>query len=190
VGFHVLVERLTKADVPILFLDFPRLAEDADYLFGKLQGLLPKGMTAEAARAAHGRIADRRLVRIAGELKSSEDDYAGSILQDPSLPPHETLDAIAIRRELRSIQTEKTELETAMAELEQLRQRTQSGLTQAMDGLRQTTKELDKRRAELDLAREELRSAREALRISEEARHTAEQAIELLTAKATRASLT
>ena len=28
VGFHHLIERLTKADVPILFLDFPRLAED------------------------------------------------------------------------------------------------------------------------------------------------------------------
>ena len=38
VGFHELVERLVRADVPMIFLSFPRIVLDADYLFRALDG--------------------------------------------------------------------------------------------------------------------------------------------------------
>eukprot|EP01035_Chromulina_nebulosa_P004992 gene4992-6776_t len=37
VGFHVLVQRLVRAEVPIIFLDFPRLVQDGAYLFARLR---------------------------------------------------------------------------------------------------------------------------------------------------------
>ena len=57
VGFFQLVERLVHAEVPTVFLAFPRLAEDPDYLFAKLAALLP-GIDAATARAVHARLAD------------------------------------------------------------------------------------------------------------------------------------
>ena len=38
-----------KADIPIIFIHFPKLAEDGDYLFEKLRPYLPEGVTREQA---------------------------------------------------------------------------------------------------------------------------------------------
>lgn len=38
--FYRLVHNLTSFDIPVTFLDFPRLANDSDYLFKKLQPVL------------------------------------------------------------------------------------------------------------------------------------------------------
>ncbi len=53
VSFHRLVQRLVRADIPIVLLDFPRLALDAEYLFGKLRRFVPA--TAAQAIEAHAR---------------------------------------------------------------------------------------------------------------------------------------
>jgi hypothetical protein len=63
-GFHRLVERLTTAEVPMLFLAFPRFVRDADYLFDQLRSVLPAGTTRDAARAAHAATADAGKVRV------------------------------------------------------------------------------------------------------------------------------
>jgi hypothetical protein len=97
VGFHHLIERLVQADVPIILLSFPRLAEDAEYLYGRLRSVLPRDVTFEMASAAHQRVADARKIRIEAELR----DGAGSRDSDRGgFPNLETLDNIALRREL------------------------------------------------------------------------------------------
>lgn len=85
--FHKLVQRLVDEDVPIVFLSFPRLVEDADYLFKKLQPVLPAGVTHEQAVAAHSTLAKAKLVRVAGEL-ASEKTRAGAA-QSEGFPNHE-----------------------------------------------------------------------------------------------------
>ncbi len=64
VGFHHLVERLTAAEVPILFLHFPRLIRDADYLYARLAPVLRPPVSREDFLAAHGKIADESSVRV------------------------------------------------------------------------------------------------------------------------------
>ena len=101
VGFHHLIERLTKADVPMLFLDFPRLAEDPAYLFAKLAPVLPAGSTVDQARQVHAQIADAAKVRVGRELTEAKPRQAADALHlGPAYPGSDALEAIAIRREL------------------------------------------------------------------------------------------
>lgn len=58
VGFHVVVERFVAADLPILFIHFPRMVLDHGYLFQKLQPFLPRNVTIEIAMEAFTRIID------------------------------------------------------------------------------------------------------------------------------------
>jgi hypothetical protein len=110
VGFHDLIERLLQADVPIVLLAFPRLAEDADYLYGKLRAVLPEGTTQEAARAAHWRTADATAIRIKSELRAAA---IGGSTGRGGLPSVETLDNIALRRELERLRTRLSQAEQA-----------------------------------------------------------------------------
>lgn len=101
VGFHRLIERLTKADVPMVFLDFPRLVTDPDYLFGKLGPFLPEGSTGTQVRAVHARLAEATKVRVGKEIRNAAPDKkAGGVHQGPAYPDGNTLDLIALRREL------------------------------------------------------------------------------------------
>lgn len=83
-GFHLLVERLVRANVPFVFLDFPRIVNDADYLYEKLAALVPNLPEREAARDIHAGIANPALVRVTADKPA----------------PDERLDGIALRREL------------------------------------------------------------------------------------------
>lgn len=108
-GFHHLIERLVQADVPIIFLAFPRLAEDANYLYARLRPILPEDVTLEVARAAHCRTADRDKIRIERELSFTarqRPDRGG-------LPSLEMLDNIALRRELDRLRELLTHAEQA-----------------------------------------------------------------------------
>jgi len=96
VGFHRLVDRLTRADVPILFLSFPRFIEDADYLYARLRPVLPGTVTRQAALRAHAAVADGSKVRIGSELSQVAKAPVHS-MQGPSLAD---LDRIALAREL------------------------------------------------------------------------------------------
>lgn len=103
VGFHRLIERLTRADIAMVFLDFPRLAEDPAYLFRKLQPWLPAGSGEAQAAAAHARTADATKIRIGGEIQgpAGESRHGGT-----AYPDLDRLDLIAMRRELRRLQAQ------------------------------------------------------------------------------------
>jgi hypothetical protein len=84
VGFHQLLEHLVRADVPMIFLSFPRLIEDADYLHRKLAGILPPGITAETGRVAHADTADLSKVWVGAELHAAPPEPApGFVLNGP-----------------------------------------------------------------------------------------------------------
>jgi hypothetical protein len=112
VGFHRLVERVVQADVPIIFVAFPRLVEDADYLFNKLKAVLPVEITVEQARQSHQSIADPDLVRASRERR-----------QGTEMPSSDELDNIALRRELARLRDCLADAEAAAGEVAQLRER-------------------------------------------------------------------
>jgi len=113
-GFHRLVNRLVLAEVPLIFVAFPRLVQDADYLFGKLRPLIPASITLEHARRSHRRTADASLPRVGRELRrvgESKGEPAGSA--SATMPTLEELDNIALRRELVRLRDELAEAEAA-----------------------------------------------------------------------------
>jgi hypothetical protein len=170
VGFHLLVERLTRADIPMIFLDFPRLAEDPAYLFAKLQNLLPPGATGEQAASAHARIADAAMIRIGGEISSPPAGDAGSVRHTgPAYPDRDRLDLIAVRRELRRLRAQAGASHAAPQREQELGQREllmgqreiaigqrEQNLTQHADELARQADALASRAQELDRREQEM----------------------------------
>ncbi|EGO95439.1 hypothetical protein APM_1745 [Acidiphilium sp. PM] len=100
-GFHHLLERLVAAEVKVVMVSFPRLVEDADYLYRALAPLLPASVDAASARAAHARVADPAKVRV------------GPGGRDSTL---ERLDRVALNREIGRLRREMAALEGRLAE--------------------------------------------------------------------------
>jgi hypothetical protein len=115
VGFHTLIESLVRADIPILFLEFPRLVEDGAYLFGKLRPWLPPAIGEEQGLAAHRRVADVKKIRVRHE-PSEETKYAAGRDVGPSpviaYEDDAVLDQLAIRRELTRLRDVEAELDS------------------------------------------------------------------------------
>jgi hypothetical protein len=97
VSFHRLLHRLVQADIPVVLLDFPRLALDADYLFAKLRRFVPA--TIAEARAAHAQLADPDKIRVGRELSALQ----AAAAPDPACQVQDQLDAAALRREVRRL---------------------------------------------------------------------------------------
>ena len=100
VGFHRLVNRLVQAEVPVIFVAFPRLVQDTDYLIDKLRPVIPASVTLEQARQAHRRVADAALVRVGQELSRTGERPALVATSATAVPTLKELDNIALRREL------------------------------------------------------------------------------------------
>lgn len=100
VGFHRLVNRLVQAEVPLIFVAFPRLVQDTDYLIDKLRPIIPPSISLEEARRSHRRVADATLVRVGRELRRDAERHLRSAGSAPSMPTLEELDNIALRREV------------------------------------------------------------------------------------------
>lgn len=103
VGFHHLVQRLIAADIPIIFLAFPRITEDADYLFERLRPILPPTVDRAMAGSAHHRLAEPAKVRIGNEINAESWHPKTSSAKIVRYEAAQSLDAIAIRRELRRL---------------------------------------------------------------------------------------
>lgn len=114
VWFHQLVLQLVRAEVPVVFLDFPRLAQDGAYLFEKLRHLLPQGTTAEQALRAHADIADPAKIRVEDERRLESETQAQPGVTYES---REGIDRIAIRRELTRLHGEVARQTAEIAEL-------------------------------------------------------------------------
>lgn len=98
VGFHRLVNRLVQAEVPLIFVAFPRLVQDTDYLVEKLRPILPAALSFDEARRWHRQIADATLVRVGRELRRNTPPEA--IRPGLAMPSLEDLDNAALRREI------------------------------------------------------------------------------------------
>jgi hypothetical protein len=155
VGFHHLVQRLVAADIPIVFLAFPRFAHDADYLFEKLRPILPCDTLADAARAAHLRVADVSKVRVGAEIKQPQHAPALQVPGVMQYPPHTTLDGIGLKRELnrvrRNLADAQQETDRQIGQINALQQevaevRTQ--LSSAQSELAERTEQLQAQTAE------------------------------------------
>jgi hypothetical protein len=107
VSFHRLVQRLVKADIPIVFLDFPRLALDAEYLFRKLRRFVPA--TNAQALAAHAEIADPEKIRVDREFAALREGHASGA----EYQALDSLNAVALGREVRRLLGELAEAERA-----------------------------------------------------------------------------
>lgn len=109
VGFHRLVQQLVAVDVPVVFLAFPRLVVEWEYVFKKLRGFLPQSVTADAAKAAHQTVARAEYVRVGDELASDPSSSAPASAAGAGASEHprnDELDAIAMRRELLRLREE------------------------------------------------------------------------------------
>jgi hypothetical protein len=100
VAFHRLVQFAVLRDIPLVLLDFPRMVQDADYLFDRLLPVLPclsgAGPDRAAARAAHARVADPSRLRAGAEL--------AGLRSAPEDAPD--LDRAALRREVARLRAE------------------------------------------------------------------------------------
>ena len=112
VKFARLVQALVKRDITLIFLDFPRIVEDAEYLFRKVKDFLPATVDAHAAEEAHANLARKDSARVTKERASVHDVHASAATSNTrdSLAPqpaderrelsrHE-LELIALRREI------------------------------------------------------------------------------------------
>jgi len=99
-GFHQLVFELVKRDVPIVFLDFPRLVEDAEYLYQKIKPVLRDQVDHDTALTAHRLTANPALVRTGVEIAQPG---RPQVIGEPQLdfPASEALDRAALLRELK-----------------------------------------------------------------------------------------
>ena len=112
-GFHHLVNRLVLAEVPLIFVAFPRLVQDADYLFDKLRPLIPASITVEQTRRTHSRTADASLAKVGRELRRTGERKPEPAGSTPAMPTLEELDNIALRRELVRLRDRLAEAEAA-----------------------------------------------------------------------------
>ncbi len=137
VGFARLVQSAVRADIPIVFLDFPRMIEDADYLFAKLGPYLPADLDIETARERHRRVADPDKVRVEGERSALQRPPApeGSPAPPASADSarrgaFEQLDLIALRREIARRKHELGDLANARQKIADLEGRTSASAPQ------------------------------------------------------------
>jgi adenylate kinase family enzyme len=112
VKFTRLVQALVKRDIRLIFLDFPRIVEDAEYLFRKLKDLLPSSVDAGAAAEAHASVARKESARVSKErasVRSVQASAATPEAMDSGMPrpiderrelARRELELIALRREI------------------------------------------------------------------------------------------
>jgi hypothetical protein len=195
VGFHHLVQRLIAADIPTIFLSFPRLVEDSDYLFGKLRPLLPPGIDDAAAGAAHKRIVDTTKVRVSGEVNATRHPASSRTAKVVQYASHAELDAIAVQREIGRLRqqlgkaqqeaadlTERLRANTAAAAEERQRQsetigRMDTTLANMIAEQEQAGRDRDAARVEAAALRERLRDAEQVLHHSGQAMRHAQEAM-------------
>jgi hypothetical protein len=119
VGFHRLVQRCVNADIPLVFVAFPRFIEDGEYLFNKLRAILPLQVTDNQARTAHARVADRQKVRVGRELDSAVEAHRGSLIATTPgnlYPDTGQIDRAALRREIVRLNGERAQVQAALKE--------------------------------------------------------------------------
>ena len=102
VGFHHLVERLTRAGIPIYLVAFPRFTQDPEYLFSTLRGCLPASANLSSIQALHHSLIEPEKVRVESEIAVQTLPRLPAATSD-DFPSLEQLDNIALRREIKKV---------------------------------------------------------------------------------------
>jgi hypothetical protein len=152
-GFHQLLERCVRADIPVILLSFPRLIEDVDYLYGKLAAVLPETVSPDTARDAHAVTADPSKPRVRAEVGRVQE---GLVLEGPGsgrLERAALTRALAdVRREAEDIRAKLTDAITVAQNLHHAREADAAALAEMS--------------AARDLEAERMRSLRQALDVA------------------------
>ena len=158
VGFHHLIERVVRADVPLVLLSFARLMTEPDYLFAKLRSWLPSDITVVRAREVHAATFSFDKVRTGSELTAGSE--SGSALKGFAESGLIDLENIALRRELKQLRRELENLHRQ--EVENLRQQELENLhRQELENLRQQEVENLRRQEVENLHRQEVENLRQ-----------------------------
>lgn len=88
--FHHLIHKLVKADIPIVFLEFPKFIDDGNYLFHKIKHLLPAHAQTIDFKKIHNELSDLSKVRVGKEIDAEE-----------NTPSVTKIANIALKRELK-----------------------------------------------------------------------------------------
>jgi hypothetical protein len=166
-GFHLLVERLVRANIPFVFLDFPRIVNDADYLYDKLQPLVPAMPEREAAREIYAGIAEPSLVRVTSEPPAVDDRLDGLALRRELVRLREALAAMTMERDEASQAAESANSQLL---------KTHNELVQTQDAYRALTPALElaeRQRALFDVLTREAERLRTQVADFERLRHRA-----------------
>jgi hypothetical protein len=119
VGFHEVLHALVKKDIPVVLLDFPRFVEDAEYLCTKLRGVLGDKVTRAQALEAHQRLAQLDKVRVGRDLAigamAASAHSVAKPTSGPVYPDFNSLDRVALRRELDRSRARSADLERQLA---------------------------------------------------------------------------
>jgi hypothetical protein len=111
VGFHRLIYWATSREIPVYFLDFPRLVKDREYLVDCLWPLLSKHCTRDAAARAFDGVADPSQLRFGSE---SEQDG-----EQPSAQRYVAPGALGLERDpTRAAELDRTALGILLSERE------------------------------------------------------------------------
>jgi hypothetical protein len=115
-GFHETIRALVKKKIPILFVDFPTMIQDSEYLWSALEPLLKTHTEREDALSAHARTADVSKVRVGVDLTAPapKEDGAATMSRSPhhiAYPSHATLDRAALLREMANARKDLARLE-------------------------------------------------------------------------------
>lgn len=154
-GFHQVVYAFVKKQIPIVFLDFPRLVEDGEYLYEQLRPVFGNSVTREQAIAAHKRSARKDFVRVGAELEGKE-GCAGSSPVPIKFPSFSDIDRAALFRELKNAKRDADLHQARCRELEDALRNAESASTKTITQLQNALRDGVVRYQELE---EELRNA-------------------------------
>ena len=128
-SLHQIIKSLLDQEIPIHFLKFPRFAEDIEYLYRRLMPIFPNKLSLAEFSERVASIVEISKIRTVRELSVTQPQNIPArerpISPDAAeLPSFETLDQIALKRELRSTvsaleqtKAERTELPTMVDRL-------------------------------------------------------------------------
>jgi hypothetical protein len=131
VKFTKLVQTLVNRDIRLIFLDFPRIVEDAEYLYYKLRDYIPVAVDLATAVEAHRRVANQEDVRVTKEREAANVSPTPPPALANDEPPTQSsrpldarreflrqeIDLIALRREIARHKKDLRDLNSAAQQL-------------------------------------------------------------------------
>jgi hypothetical protein len=114
-AFFNIVEYATSHEIPLIFLSFPRIVEDPEYLYKKLSATLKLKIDLSSAIAVHHKIANIKNVRVGKELEQlkSKEHLHESAKKFPSL---DLIEINALKRKLIKLRNTIAEKDNTIAE--------------------------------------------------------------------------